>query len=216
MISPEMTFRQGFSLPFDNLDNARAFGESVFSSINQAISEHFSSDLFQTSSETLSEGSYSFNLSNDSFEANINLIIGWDQTNINGVISKFLALNITADGFNRGFRNRLPLINSLPDKGYYTGTISGGLFGFILSMAYSYETDDINLLMFMIVMIAFGWVGLKLGTFVGNKLLDSTYDKAHESAMTDTLFLSSSGPWLSFLDQLPQLIENQITNEPNA
>ncbi|MCM8534453.1 MAG: hypothetical protein NE334_00800 [Lentisphaeraceae bacterium] len=114
------------------------------------------------------------------------------------------------------FKNKLPLINSLPDKGYYLGAVIGALIGFIVSMLYSYETDDINLLMFMILMIVLGWIGLKFGTFIGNNLLDSSYDKAYEQAMTDDLFLRSSGPWLSFLDQLPNLVEEFIKNKADA
>ena len=74
-------------------------------------------------------------------------------------------------------------------------------------MAYSYETDDMNSLMFMIVMVAFGCTGLHAGTFMGNLLYDSKYDKHQKIAMTYALFLSSYGPWLSFIDRIPEEFE---------
>ena len=206
MISPQMTFRKNIQLPITDLEEAKRFARTTNEKFLAIVKESFPESLFSTYYEEKENGNLVHSVANDSFEGVFEVVVGWDQKNIDGQNVKFMALNTSGRGESISFMHKEQSIRKLPDKGYYGGALAGGLLGFIVSMLYAYESDDINLLMFFVVMIVTGWIGMMTGSVLGNKMLDKLYDKAQAEAMNDQLFLQSSGPWLSFTEK----IENKM------
>lgn len=214
MISPQMSFRENIQLSISELDEAKAFAHDINDKFSSIIKESFPEKLFQTDFQELNNGNMLHNIYNDSFKGTFEIVVGWDQKNIAGQNIKFMALNTSGRGEAISFSKKEPSISKLPDKAYYAGGIGCALAGFALCMWYAQESDDFNMILFFVVIIVIGWIGLKLGTFFGTRLQDSAYDRAQAEAMNDQLFLQSGGPWLAFSEKISILMKK--TAEENS
>lgn len=213
MISPQMLFRKNIQLSISELKQAKAFAHQVNECFVEIVKDSFPEELFNISFKKLENGNLVHTVSNEAFEGVFEIVVGWDQKNIDGQIQKFMALNTSGKGESRSFKTREPSIQKLPDKGYYGGALSGGLIGFAICMWYAYESDDINMIMFFIVMLVTGWLGMKIGSILGSYLQNKAYDKAQSQAMSNELFLKSSGPWLAFSEKVNLKLDEILTSE---
>jgi len=202
-----MTFRNNIQLNVDDLGAAKAFAAKANEKFSSLISETFPLSNFKVTFNELKNGNMSYEITNDAFTGLFEIVVGWDQKNIDGENRKFMALNTCGKGENSAFKRREPAIQKMPDYGYYGGAVTGGMLGFALCMWYAMQSDDFNMILFFIVMIVTGWIGLKIGSVIGNNLQDKAYDKAQTEAMSDQLFLQSAGPWLAFTDRVDKLMQ---------
>lgn len=215
MISPQMDFRKNIQLSISDLNEAKNFAHSVNTRISQVIQETFPSQQFNSSCYELENGNIVHKIENSAFEGTFEIVVGWDQKNIDGQNRKFMALNTSGKGENRSFKEKEPSIQKLPDKGYYGGALIGGGIGFAVCMLYAMETDDFNMILFFVVILVSGWIGLKIGSIIGNNLLDKAYDNAQAEAMGNQEFLQSAGPWLAFTEKIEALMD-QVHAEDQA
>lgn len=213
MISHKMHFRKNIPLSISDLNEAKEFAVSVNDRFKKLIAEIFPDSSFKVDFNELGNGNLVYDISNDSFEGKFEIVVGWDQKNVDGQNMKFMALNTSGNGENAAFKRKEPAIQKLPDKGFYGGALAGGAIGFGICMWYAMESDDFNMILFFITMIVTGWIGLKIGSIVGNKMLDKAYDKAQEEAMSDQKFLQSAGPWLAFSDRVNELMDQVLAED---
>ena len=215
MISHQMNFRKNIQLSISDLEKAKSFALSVNDRFNSTINQTFPEDNFEVDFEELENGNFVYEISNNSFVGKFEIVVGWDQKNIDGKNVKFMALNTSGKGESKAFKEKEEAITKLPDKGYYGGALAGGGIGFGVCMWYATSSDDFNVILFFIFIIVTGWIGLKVGSIMGNSMQDKAYDKAQAEAMNDQLFLQSAGPWLAFSDKVVEIMD-QVLEEDRA
>ena len=216
MISHQMSFRKNIQLSITDLNEAKAFASKVNERFKLAVNNAFPQTNFSLNFEEMENGNFVYTVSNDSFIGKFEIVVGWDQKNINGKNVKFMALNTSGCGENIAFKNKELSIQKLPDKGYYGGALAGGGIGFGICMWYASESDDFNIILFFIFMIVTGWIGLKIGSILGTRMQDNAYDKAQTEAMNDQLFLQSAGPWLAFSEKVEEIMDLVLEEDQNA
>ena len=208
-----MTFRKNIQLSISDLDEAKMFANKTNERFKSVVSETFPQESFSVDFHKQENGNLVYNISNDSFTGKFEIVVGWDQKNIDGQNLKFMALNTSGSGENASFKSKETAIQKLPDKGYYGGAIAGGALGFGICMAYAVSSDDFNVILFFIFILVTGWIGLKIGSVIGNQMQDKAYDKAQAEAMSDQLFLQSAGPWLAFTDKIEKLMDQVLAED---
>ena len=216
MISHQMSFRKNIQLSITDLNEAKVFASKVNDRFKMAVNDSFPQTDFSLNFEEMENGNFVHNISNESFVGKFEIIVGWDQKNIDGKNVKFMALNTSGRGENVSFKNKEAAIQKLPDKGYYGGALTGGGIGFGICMWYASESDDFNIILFFIFMIVTGWLGLKIGSILGVSMQDKAYDKAQTEAMSDQLFLQSAGPWISFSDKVEEIMDQVLEEDKKS
>ncbi len=213
MISHQMNFRKNIQLSINDLNGAKAFALEVNERFKKAVNESFPTETFRIHFSERKNGNLVYEIKNESFDGIFEIVVGWDQKNIDGKNVKFMALNTSGRGESTSFLDKEESIRKLPDKGFYGGALAGGGIGFGICMWYASESDDFNIILFFIFMIVTGWIGLKAGSIIGNKMQDKAYDKAQMEAMNDQLFLQSAGPWLAFSDKIVEIMDQVLTED---
>ena len=216
MIRPEMDFRKNIQLSITDLDEARDFAEKANKQIGSLAKSYFQSPQFDLVAEKLPNGNFLYKVNSLSFAASFELVVGWDMQLHGNKNVKFMALNFSGDGYNKGYRISKKTLEKMPDYGYYGGMFAGGALGFAASMIYAVYTEALDATFYAVVMIIMGWLGSIVGKFIAGKVYNKRFDTVHVRAMDDNDFVQCAAKWLSFQEEIIELMKRLLAEDKAA
>ena len=208
-----MSYSKSIQLSITDLEEAKKLAAGINQSISQKQVEVFSAGDLKVTSNLAENGTYEYRFQNECFQAEANLVVGWDMQHVNGENKKFMALNFKNKFGNKQFQDLLPEIKKLPDKGYFGGMLIGGFLSFAGCMGYAYYTEALDVFFFFIVILVVGWLSSKVGSILGEKKYSSRFDDLTEKALVDSNYLNLAESMVEFNKAVESILDRALEED---